>query len=98
MKNILKYWLNLGVDGIRIDALKHVYESESMENEPVIDPYKTVDYKNLNHIYTTNQVEVYDLIKEWHDILGNFSVSKKRYVYDRCFNIFFYFLKINYNL
>jgi len=72
MKNILNYWIRLGIDGIRIDALRHVYESESLEDEPIINNNNPVDYLNLDHIYTTDQVEVYDLIKEWRLLLDEF--------------------------
>ncbi|CAI6365687.1 unnamed protein product [Macrosiphum euphorbiae] len=72
MKNILNYWIELGIDGIRIDALKHVYESESLGDEPIINNDKPVDYFNLDHIYTGDQVEVYDLIKEWRLLLDEF--------------------------
>lgn len=72
MKNVLAFWLEIGIDGIRIDALKHVYESANMEDEPIIDSAKPVDYSNLNHVYTVDQNEVYDLIKEWHTILDEF--------------------------
>lgn len=72
MKIILNYWLDLGIDGIRIDALKHVYESENMKDEPIIDGTTAVNYNNLNHIYTTDQEEIYDLIKEWRLLLDDF--------------------------
>lgn len=72
MKIILNYWLDLGIDGIRIDAFRHVYESENMKDEPIIDSKAAVNYKNLNHIYTTDQEEIYDLIKEWRLLLDNF--------------------------
>lgn len=72
MKNILSYWIDLGLDGIRIDALKHVYESTEMKDEPVSDPGKPVDYFNLDHIYTSDLDEVYDLIYEWHQLLEEF--------------------------
>ena len=72
MKYILNYWLDLGIDGVRIDALKHVYESENMKDEPIIDSNMAVNYNNLNHIYTTDQEEIYDLIKEWRLLLDDF--------------------------
>lgn len=80
-KNILNYWIGLGIDGVRIDALKHVYESENMLDEPIVDKNKPVDYFNLDHIYTTDQDEVYDLIKEWRQILDEFKLkdNKTRY-------------------
>lgn len=75
MKKILSFWLELGIDGIRIDALKHVYESENLEDEPISDPKKPVDYFNLRHIYTADQNETYDLIKEWRSILDEFRLK-----------------------
>lgn len=72
MRNVLSYWIELGIDGVRIDALKHVYESDNMKDEPVINPGYPVDYNNLNHIYTVDQVEVYDLIHEWHTLFEEF--------------------------
>ncbi|XP_022175216.1 maltase 2-like [Myzus persicae] len=76
MKNILNYWLELGIDGVRIDALKHVYESEEMKDEPIIDSNMAINYNNLNHIYTADQDEVYDLIKEWRLLLDDFKQNE----------------------
>lgn len=75
MKGVLNFWMEMGLDGIRVDALKHVYENENMKDEPIIDPGKPLDYYNLEHIYTADQDEVYDLIKEWLQQLDEF---KKR--------------------
>lgn len=72
MKNVLEYWLEIGIDGVRIDALKHVFESVNMEDEPIINSEKPVEYSNLNHIYTVDQNEVYNLIEEWRIILDEF--------------------------
>ncbi|XP_050541274.1 maltase 2-like isoform X2 [Daktulosphaira vitifoliae] len=73
MNNILKYWLELSIDGIRIDALKHVYEKYTTENESLINPNGPYSYDNLNHTFTTDQIEVYDLIKEWRNLLDTYS-------------------------
>ncbi|XP_025207346.1 maltase 2-like [Melanaphis sacchari] len=73
MKNILNYWITLGIDGIRIDALKHVYESENLEDEPILDSSIVGNnYTNLDHIYTTDQEEIYDLIQDWRLLLDDF--------------------------
>lgn len=68
-KKILNFWLEIGIDGLRIDALRHVYESAEMIDEPVIDKNKKVDFFNTYHIYTADQDETYDLIREWRKIL-----------------------------
>ncbi|XP_026813423.1 maltase 2-like isoform X2 [Rhopalosiphum maidis] len=77
MKNILNYWIKLGIDGIRVDALKHVYESENLEDEPIIDSNMVINYSNLDHIYTTDQDEIYDLIKEWRLLLDDFKQNDR---------------------
>jgi alpha-glucosidase len=72
MKKILRYWLDKGMDGIRIDALKHIYESEKLQDEPMINPAGPVKHWNFYHYYTVDQDEVYDLIKEWHQLLNEY--------------------------
>lgn len=74
----------MGIDGIRVDALRHVYESQNMEDEPIINKTKEADYSNLDHIYTTDQDEIYDLIKEWHLTLEEI---KLKYHGTRYYNI-----------
>jgi len=89
MKKILNYWIELGIDGIRIDALKHVYESESMEDEPKLNSSNpAVDYFNLDHIYTGDQFEVYDLIKEWRLFLDEFKQKDHHTRFDKLSNQF----------
>lgn len=34
--NILKYWLDLGIDGFRLDAAKHFGHSPDLQNNPII--------------------------------------------------------------
>lgn len=72
MKNILNFWIQLGIDGIRVDALRHVYEREDLGDEPILDEHMALNYNNLDHTYTTDQDEIYDLIKEWRLLLDEF--------------------------
>lgn len=89
MKNILNYWIGLGIDGIRIDALKHLYECENLFDEPIIDSSKPVDYSNMNHVYTVDQDEVYDIIKNWHQLLNEFKQKDGHSRYLQLFNLFY---------
>lgn len=67
------------MQGVRVNSLKYIYENESLENEPVIDRQKKVNYNNLNHIHTTDQMEVYDLIEEWHAVVDQPFIFTNRY-------------------
>ncbi|XP_011496996.1 PREDICTED: maltase 1-like [Ceratosolen solmsi marchali] len=68
MNDILRFWLDKGIDGFRIDAIIHVYEKDGFPDEPVVYNKLTLttdNYLNLNHIYTKNDPRNYDLITEW---------------------------------
>lgn len=72
MKKILRFWLNKGMDGFRVDALRHVYESENMQDEPMKNASLPVNYRNFYHYYTRDQDEVYDLINDWHQLFNEY--------------------------
>lgn len=83
MKDVIAFWLDLGVDGFRMDAVAHISEADGFPNEPesgnTDDPN---DYGYLNHIYTTNQpgtldvlAQFYELIKSYQLIDGNDRIS-----------------------
>lgn len=77
MKNILKFWLDLGADGFRVDALKHCFEDEELRDEPVkqLDKDSTLPpyhYDTLEHIYTTLLPEALDILSEWREVLDSY--------------------------
>ncbi|XP_047501137.1 maltase A3-like isoform X1 [Penaeus chinensis] len=73
MKNVLRFWLEKGVDGFRVDAITHLFEAEDLSlDEPVASPSGTddpLDYGYLNHTLTLNQPETFSVVKEWRDVL-----------------------------
>ena len=77
----MKYWLEeKKVDGFRIDAVKHLFESENLENEPLLVPNKfdsindeKIKYDDLNHLYTANQLETYKLLYSWRRLCNDIS-------------------------
>ncbi|KAI8770437.1 maltase 1 [Biomphalaria glabrata] len=74
MEDTLKYWLDLGVDGFRVDAFAPLYEVQNVSlDEPVsgLDvPASESDY--LKHIYTTNQPESIPTLSKWYDIMNDY--------------------------
>ncbi|XP_039296338.1 maltase 2 [Nilaparvata lugens] len=74
MYDVLKYWLDLGVDGFRMDAVKHLMEDSSFNDETYIDPRGNhMSYLNMYHNLTTDWHETYDLIYEWRQFLDNYA-------------------------
>ncbi|XP_001660907.2 maltase 2 [Aedes aegypti] len=73
MEEMLHFWFELGVDGFRIDAINHAYEDAGFLDEPIIDENKGLFYENMEHIYTMNQNESYELIYDWRVVFDEWS-------------------------
>lgn len=77
LKEVLLVWLKRKVDGIRIDAVSHLFEDENFSDEKVIQ-LKPVgnDYDSLEHNKTIAQPENYALIQEWRKIVKQLGLKK----------------------
>ncbi|CAH0386851.1 unnamed protein product [Bemisia tabaci] len=71
INNILRFWLELGVDGFRIDAPGWLMEAPHFRDEP-LNPDGDKGFMALNHVYTMFQEENFDLIHEWRMVLEEF--------------------------
>lgn len=81
--DVLKFWLDIDIDGFRIDAISHgievlpkdgKYEDEAV-NESVVDPK---DFGHLIHNLTQDQPELFsDVIKRWRKLLDDYQKDKK---------------------
>lgn len=76
MQNVLRFWLEeKKVDGFRIDAIKHLVESQNFENEPVKDYVRDREpvYLDMIHMYTANQEETLEILYEWRKLCDEIS-------------------------
>lgn len=67
LKDVLRFWLDLGADGFRVDAVSHLYEAAHFMDEPPSINWDTF------RIYTFEQPECVDLVKEWRAVLDEYS-------------------------
>ncbi|XP_026808060.1 maltase 2-like isoform X1 [Rhopalosiphum maidis] len=75
MKNVLRFWLDIGVDGFRVDAVRYIIEDNAFEDEPLIDPNIKDDnytYALLNHTSTRDQPGSYKMIEEFRAVLDEY--------------------------
>ncbi|XP_038044417.1 neutral and basic amino acid transport protein rBAT-like [Patiria miniata] len=75
---VLQFWLEKGVDGIRVDAIRHIYESEDLEDEPINPDYTPIpgerpQYHSLIHNKTADLPEVHELMYVWRRVLDKYS-------------------------
>ncbi|KAL0129457.1 hypothetical protein PUN28_001620 [Cardiocondyla obscurior] len=73
MENVITFWLDRGVEGFRIDAINHMYEDERFLDEPLsnIPGLPDDDYDYLDHIYSKNLEETYEVLKSWRELMNN---------------------------
>nr|XP_018907649.1 PREDICTED: maltase A1-like isoform X1 [Bemisia tabaci] len=70
MKDILKFWIDKGVDGFRMDAVSHMFEDQELRDESPRAGVEETDtlpdeFTYHDHIYMLNQPESYAMVREW---------------------------------
>ncbi|EDS38953.1 neutral and basic amino acid transport protein rBAT [Culex quinquefasciatus] len=78
MTKMLFFWLDRGVDGFRLDAINHMFEDEQFRDEPLSGWGQPGEYDSLDHIYTKDIPDVYDVVYNWRDQMDKYSAEKGR--------------------
>ncbi|CAG9805325.1 unnamed protein product [Chironomus riparius] len=78
MKNVLLFWLDRGIDGVRVDAIPYIFETQyengTFPDEPVSGLCTDVEGTCYhNHIHTKDLVETYNLVYDWHDLFVSYT-------------------------
>ncbi|KMQ90254.1 maltase 1 [Lasius niger] len=75
MQNVLKFWLDLGIDGYRVDSAVFIFEDKELRDEPRSYAAGATprDYTYLDHIYTTDQLPTYELFGSWRKYLDEYA-------------------------
>ncbi|XP_030768027.1 maltase 2-like [Sitophilus oryzae] len=78
MKDVLRYWLNFGIDGFRMDAVPTLFEDAEFRDEPLSgDPNSgPEDSGYLIHIYTVDLNETIELIYEFRELLDEYNANQ----------------------
>ncbi|MDP9042691.1 MAG: alpha-amylase family glycosyl hydrolase [Bacteroidota bacterium] len=71
MFGTIRFWLNKGIDGFRIDVMWHMIKDEQFRNNPPNPDYNITmpDYEQLLPVYSTDQPEVHDIVGQMRKIL-----------------------------
>ena len=67
MMDVMRFWLDKGVDGFRVDVMWHMIKDLQLRNNPVMPGsiYHEEDliYNHYNPVYSTDQPEVHDIVR-----------------------------------
>ncbi|KAK9870032.1 hypothetical protein WA026_006127 [Henosepilachna vigintioctopunctata] len=75
LHKILIYYMDMGVDGFRFDAVPYLVEDNLLRDEPrSYDPIAKENEPNyLTHIYTKDTDETYNVIYEFRDVIDKYT-------------------------
>lgn len=83
MKDVLRFWLERGVDGFRMDVVGFIIKDEILRDNPLsspnIDPTSLNEWGQLHHQYDIDQPEVHEIIQEFrslHDDYGAVTIGE----------------------
>lgn len=79
MKNVVRFWLDRGVDGFRMDAIAVLVEAEDKSLDEPKNPKTNCpadQFEYLSHIYTDMQPQSFELIRQWSDILDEYGTRE----------------------
>merc|ERR1712004_300571 len=71
MKDVLRFWIEKGVDGFRVDAARHLFEvqdlslNEPMQTDAPQEEGYYPDYDHYTHMYTQDLKETHDIMRDW---------------------------------
>ncbi|MFL5787613.1 MAG: alpha-amylase family glycosyl hydrolase [Flavisolibacter sp.] len=74
MFNVMRFWLDKGVDGFRIDVMWHMIKDEQFRDNPInpeYEPYMAT-YEQLLPVYSTDQPEVHDIVRQMRKVLDSY--------------------------
>ena len=72
MFNAVKFWLDRGVAGFRLDAVPTLFEDEKLRNEPLLGGTDAFGDPRVSDIYTNNLPEVHDVMRRLREVINQY--------------------------
>jgi len=71
---IMRFWLDKGVDGFRVDVIWHLIKDKLLRNNPTNPDYRDYmpTYDSLLPVYSTDQPEVHEIVSYMRSILDDY--------------------------
>jgi alpha-glucosidase len=74
MYGVLRFWLDRGVDGFRMDVLWHLIKDDQFRDNPPNPGFEPGDseHRKLLELYTTDRPEVHEVISEMRELFETY--------------------------
>lgn len=73
MLDVMRFWLDRGVDGFRVDVISKMMKDPLFRDEPPDPAWNGIrPFLSLQHIYTSNMEDVHPIIHEMRKVLDSY--------------------------
>ncbi len=69
MYDAMRFWLDKGVAGFRIDAVSRLFEDPDLHDDPILPGRNVYGDPNIQHKYTDNLPEVHEVLRELRKVV-----------------------------
>lgn len=75
MLDVMRFWLDKGVDGFRVDVMWHMIKDAKLRDNPPNPDYKPymATYEQLLPFFSTDQPEVHDIVQSMRRLLDSYN-------------------------
>jgi alpha-glucosidase len=72
--DVMRFWLDRGVDGFRVDVMWHLIKDEQLRDNPRNPDYQAhmSTFHQLLPLYSTDQPEVHDIVRKMREVLDTY--------------------------
>jgi alpha-glucosidase len=72
MFDVVRFWLDRGASGFRVDAVSRLYEDPSLHDDPILPGHNAYGDPNIQHKYTDDLPEIHDALKELRAVVDKY--------------------------
>jgi alpha-glucosidase len=72
MLDVLRFWMDKGVSGFRIDAVSRLFEDPNLHDDPNLPGLNAFGDPNIVHKYTDNLPEVHDMLRRMRAVVDKY--------------------------
>jgi alpha-glucosidase len=72
MYDVLRFWLDKGAAGFRMDAVSRLFEDPKLHDDPILPGKNAFGDPNIQHKYTDDLPEVHDVLREIRNLADGY--------------------------
>jgi alpha-glucosidase len=72
MYDVLRFWLDRGAAGFRMDAVSRLFEDPNLHDDPILPGKNAFGDPNIKHKYTDDLPEVHDVLREIRSLVDSY--------------------------